>query len=123
MNKTGVIVGLLALAAPVFADTVGLTGAIVGLREVNSNSDRYALLRGSIWIEESPGQLQEYRWGGSACPGKDLTEDEVANLARNLDRNVRIIPIFKNGQGGSRCLVEFIITDRRHADDINPEPF
>ncbi len=99
-------------------DFVGEAGRLVAFRSVGDASDEWDLLRGEIHLQVGT-QLQAYRWGRAFCPGKDLTEAQEARLQRALgDRRLVVIPYYKNGQGGSRCLVHFVITERRLADSI-----
>jgi hypothetical protein len=76
-------------------------------------------------VEDSGRSVREYVWGGSNCPARDLTEEEIANLSRGLGQDgMRIIPIYVNGQlPDTRCLVEYILIDQRHVDAAEPYLF
>jgi hypothetical protein len=114
----------LMLPPAAIADSLGTAGKLVGLRDVNAVSDNYPLIRGSVWVDEGKGAITEYRWGGSVCPGKDLSEEEIANLSRALNNSkLRIIPIYKNGQGNSVCLTHFLLVAKRIVGDVEPFPF
>jgi hypothetical protein len=114
----------LMLPPVAIADSLGTAGKLVGLRDVNAASDDYALIRGSVWVDEGKGAITEYRWGGSVCPGRNLSEDEIANLSRALnDSQLRLIPIYQNGQGNSVCLTHFLLVSKRVVGDVEPFPF
>ncbi len=97
---------LLVLVHPVAADVQAATGRLVGLLVVEPTSNEYGLYRGSITVGDSIGGFATYHWGGSYCPGKDLSEASVAALHRALD-NPRVVvqPFTLNGQGGALCVV------------------
>jgi hypothetical protein len=108
--KIAVVLGSLslALATGSRADVVAATGPIVALRTNSPNSDDYALFHGFIVVGDSIGGYARYHWGGSYCPGKTLTEAEVALIQRGMNNpRIWIEPRTKNGQGGFLCLVAF----------------
>jgi hypothetical protein len=113
MRRVATIAGvlgcfLLAVATGSRADVIAATGPIVALRTNSLNSDDYAIFHGFIVVGDSIGGYARYHWGGSYCPGKDLSEAEVSLLQRGMNNpRIWIEPRTKNGQGGNLCLVAF----------------
>jgi len=96
------------------ADQTGVAGKIISVTINGSKSDDYKTFHGSVTIRP-PGKRQrpvEYKWGGTACPGKDLTDHEVDILvgAFHERKSTLVVPRSKNGQGGAICLVGFELT-------------
>ena len=115
------IIAALVFVVKAEADTEGISGKLIGLQVVNPGSDTFSTFRGSIFIRESFGIVQEYKWGGSTCTGNISIEDsDIANFSRLLNSRTpaRIIPIYKNGQGGNRCIKRYIIVNRFFEDGI-----
>lgn len=127
MARTWIVAGLLLMVsvpAMAQADTQAEAGALVGLRELNAEADQYNVYRGGIWVLEKGKVLREYRWGGSACTGFPFSEDEIANLRPALgSKKIHIIPIHKFGQGGSLCLTQYILIEKKYVDDVDVFPF
>ncbi len=93
------------------ADFDGDPGRIRSLTHNTPGSSEHSLFQGSIVIKPRNAPGQEYKWGGTTCPGKNLTVDEVALLERAfLGWGWKIHPFFKNGQGGNSCLVAFTLS-------------
>ena len=104
-----------------YADTEGISGKLVGVQIVDQGSDTFSKFRGSIFIYEGQGVVQEYKWGGSTCTGiVSIIDSDIANFSRILTFRsfIRIIPIYKNGQGGSRCIKRYILVNRFFLDNI-----
>lgn len=104
------------------ADSTGAAGRVVELRVNGSGSDDYGKFRGSVKIRTpgKKGRTTEYKWGGTTCPSKDLTPEQVAILADAFARraNTHVLPRTKNGQGGAKCLVAFDLrTPRKRTVD------
>jgi len=103
------------------ADTEGISGRLVGLQVVDTGSNTFSKFRGSIFVKESSGIVQEYKWGGTTCTGQiSIVDSDIANFSRQLNSrlSVRIIPIYKNGQGGSRCIKRYIMVIKSFENDI-----
>lgn len=113
------VAGLVAvLAGPALADTQGDSGRVIGLSLNESSSDLSATQRGKI-VVDSAGIVSEYRWDGTLCAGRVLTEAEEAVLAGLVgNKKLLITPYWKSGQGGVRCLVSFTIGDKKSLPDI-----
>lgn len=92
------------------ADSPGNPGYVADLVLNSSKSDRYAEFQGSVLLQEgdTAGALKrEYRWGGTTCSGYLPTADQVRFLfeAMRSGRAMQIVPSYKAGVAGARCLV------------------
>jgi len=62
------------------ADTEGISGRLVGLQVVDTGSNTFSKFRGSIFVKESSGIEQEYKWGGTTCTGQiSIVDSDIAN--------------------------------------------
>lgn len=87
------------------ADDVGGVGTLVGLQMNTPSGDAYLQYHGRM-VVKSAGGLDEYRWGGTSCGSRVLTDAEFAVVQRALDnKQLRVRPIYQTGQGLTRCLV------------------
>jgi hypothetical protein len=103
---------LAALAIPSIAaaDTDAPAGYISALDVNQPSADTYLQYHGRMFVTtggKNNVSTAEYRWGGTSCGSRTLTENQVAILQRALDNNTRIAPRFQSGQGGTLCLVGF----------------
>ena len=76
----------------------------------SSKSDRYAEYQGSVLLAEgdvAAALKREYRWGGTTCSGYLPTAEQVQFLfeAMRSGRTLQIVPSYKAGVAGARCLV------------------
>ena len=92
------------------ADDVGTVGRISDLQVNMPSSDSYLAYHGRMFIKNG-NNVEEYRWGGTACGSRILTENAVMMLQRALDSGLRVQPRWQPGQGTSRCVVGFAFTD------------
>lgn len=92
----------LALAA----DSTGPSGTVAELELYNSTADTYLQYHGRI-VLTADTRSTEYRWGGSSCSNKSLTESQVTMLQRALESGTTVVPRYQAGQGSNRCLVGF----------------
>jgi hypothetical protein len=98
------------LAGVAAADDVGDVGTIVGLQVNTASSDAYLQMHGRMYVLDGNKQVDEYRWGGTSCGSKQLTEAQVAALHRALDnKRMKIEPLSQTGQGQAVCLVGFTL--------------
>ncbi|MCA9572967.1 MAG: hypothetical protein KC656_34255 [Myxococcales bacterium] len=103
---------VLALSASVVAhaDENGTPGTISSMRVHTPSADSFLQYHGRVQITSSQDgrNLQrEYRWGGLSCGSRVLEPDEVAMLQQAHIHGFTIKPIWKPGQGTTRCLVGF----------------
>jgi hypothetical protein len=92
------------------ADSVGNPGYVADLVLNSSKSDRYAEFQGSVLLAEGDvanALKREYRWGGTTCSGYLPTEDQIRFLFEGMrsGRALQIVPSYKSGVAGARCLV------------------
>jgi hypothetical protein len=107
------LLSTLALAATVSADDLGGLGTIAGLQVNNSSADTYLQFHGRVYVKNGSGGLDEYRWGGTSCGSRILTDAEVEALHRGLDnKSMRIQPVTQPGQGQTVCLVGFTLVPK-----------
>lgn len=92
-----------------FADSQGSQGSVDSLSVYESSSDDYAMNNGILTIKEEGGTKRDYKWGGSWCPGRTVSANSVALLfdAMRSQADVYVIPSYKAGNGGARCLTGF----------------
>ena len=107
---------LAAVPATTFADSTGNAGFVIAVTVHETSSDDYANHHGRVLIREGsePGAPQtEYRWGGTVCASRVLSAANVALLVEALRgrSDTQLIPRFKMGQAGTRCLTSFIIQE------------
>jgi hypothetical protein len=90
---------------------VGSAGKVISVHINGSLSDSYKTFHGSVKIKApgKRGRTSEYKWGGTACPAKDLTDHQVDLLVQAFHhrKTTQVVPRTKNGQGGVKCLVGF----------------
>lgn len=112
------ILATLFAVSPAAADNAGETGKLVGIQINQSSSDVYPTYRGQFSVVADK-VIQDYRWSGSFCSGKSLTEHEIDVLHRSIGNpRLRITPYWKNGLVGSRCVVSFVIAEKKYIDDL-----
>ena len=92
------------------ADSVGNPGYVADLVLNSSKSDRYSEYQGAVLLAEgdtAAALKREYRWGGTTCSGYLPTAEQVQFLfeAMRSGRTLQIVPSYKAGVAGARCLV------------------
>ena len=114
MNKLSSTLGAAALflSAAALADFTGALGTVAQVSVIGSSSDETYLARGRLLIDEGDQFYRTYQWGGTACNGKNMSEDDVANFMMALRdrRSVTVTPLWSAGAGTKRCLVAYRIT-------------
>lgn len=102
--------GLALAAAPgvafALADHDGTQGRVAELEVLNSHADRYLQYHGRIVITFGE-RSEQYRWGGTSCGNRTLTEAMVLLLQRAQDQGATVVPRYFVGQGSVRCLGGF----------------
>lgn len=105
------VVLALALLAPTtvaHADSLGAGGRIIELEVNNSNADTYLQYHGRVVITAADRDT-EYRWGGTSCSNRTLTESQVTMLQRAIESGMAITPRYLPGQGTNKCLVGYLL--------------
>lgn len=92
-----------------FADSSGTTGTVDSVTVYESSSDDYAMVNGVLTVREKTGTKRDYKWGGSLCPGRNVSATSISMLfdALQAQTSVQIVPSYKLGNGNSRCLTGF----------------
>lgn len=110
------LLALLSLAPAVpalAADATGALGPIVALQVNADTSDAYLQFHGRMIVGDSIGGYEEYRWGGTACGSKVLSDQQVARLQDGMNNpRVLVEPLWQAGQGSSQCVVGFSLVLR-----------
>jgi hypothetical protein len=107
-----VITATIAVPSVAFADEVGARGTVSSLEVNTAAGDTYLQYHGRIMVltgNKNTTSTAEYRWGGTSCGSRTLTENQVAMLQRALESGTPIMPRFQNGQGSTKCLVGIAI--------------
>jgi hypothetical protein len=116
MSLRSQVLKVVALAAVVlvpavaYADVDGGKGTVASVTVNESYADDYAIERGNVTINEG-STTRKYQWGGTACNGKNLSDENILLLIeamQNKDR-LEVVPSYKSGAGQARCLVGFRI--------------
>ncbi len=106
---------LIVCGGPAGADDTGLVGSLVALDVNTGLADLYLQYHGRMFVKNSDGILDEYRWGGVSCGTRILTEAHVAELQRALNtKNMTIEPRTQVGQGDAKCLVGFTLVEKKN---------
>jgi hypothetical protein len=115
-------IGFLTLLSALFfyagaasADDTGQRGSIAGLDVNTDSADIYLQYHGRMFVKNSDGNLDEYRWGGSSCQTRLLTDAQLAALqgAQN-NKKMTIEPRSLIGQGNVKCLVGFTLVEKKN---------
>jgi len=98
------------------ADNSGIAGYVTSLTVNQKTSDSYSSFRGSIIVREGTepaSATREYRWGGTLCSGRDLSDADIHLLVEALRgrADTQIKPRYKTGQAATRCLVSFTLQE------------
>lgn len=98
-------IAILLLATTAFADELTDWGEVVEILSVAEGSDDYGRFRGEL-ILRTAGMDSVFTWGGTTCPGRVLSEGQVALLQNAaLAPYMRVRLRTKIGQGGASCIV------------------
>lgn len=110
MRRLTAVLALVMLAplSVAHADSLGAAGRIIELEVNNSNADTYLQYHGRV-VVTAVDRESEYRWGGSSCSNRTLTERQVTMLQRAIESGMAITPRYLLGQGSNKCLVGFIL--------------
>jgi hypothetical protein len=81
---------------------------MVSLRVLERTHDEYAKLHGELVVYPvSKNKTRTYKWGGSSCPGRTLSDTNVLLLSEGLANKMKVQIETKMGAGGSKCIVGF----------------
>lgn len=99
-------------APPVNPDAANVPsrGAIISLYLNSQGSDNFAKFRGILTLDFVGTGAMEYKWGGSTCPGRDVSPENVQILVMARAHGLKVTPETKPGQGGAKCLTGFTLS-------------
>jgi hypothetical protein len=102
-------------------DLVGETGTVVGVTITTPSSDTSLQYHGQVFVQKADKSVVEYRWGGSSCGSRILTDAEEGALHRALDSKVmRIRTLYQDGQGNAQCVVGFTLVPKKYVAAVIP---
>jgi hypothetical protein len=110
------LAGLMIVSVPAttFADSDGLVGSVDSVTVNESGSDDYAMANGVVTVREKSGTKRDYKWGGSLCPGRNLSASSISTLFDALrTQNIEVAPSYKLGNGATRCITSFKLSIER----------
>jgi hypothetical protein len=114
--RLSLIAALTAVTLPAVAsaDSNGTAGNVEAVTVYETSSDNHAMFNGSVTIKDRTGQKRDYKWGGSLCPGRELSANSINLLFQALreKKQVEVTPTYKPGNGGERCLTGFKMENR-----------
>jgi hypothetical protein len=97
------------------ADDTNSVGSLVGLDVNTSSADTYLQYHGRLFVKNADNTIAEYRWGGTSCGSRVLTEDQIAMLQRALtSKKMTIEPRTQDGQAIIKCLVGFSLAEKKN---------
>jgi hypothetical protein len=83
-------------------------GTVIDLEVHTPSADTYLQHHGRVVIMSGKFNTNtEYRWGGTSCGTRTLSDAMVALLQRALESGTPIVLRFQIGQGMAKCLVGF----------------
>ncbi|NHK26885.1 hypothetical protein FF098_003055 [Parvularcula flava] len=91
-------------------DTAYQRGSIVSIYVSALGSDNYGKYRGTLTLDFLGTGAMDYKWGGSTCPGRDLSGEQVQMLVMARAHDLKVTPEHKRGQGGALCLTGFTLS-------------
>ena len=104
------------------ADFDGAPGRVLALDIRDDDSDNSPQRRGQILVDDGD-TVTTYTWApGTTCQNlNDLTTHEEILLSQLVGNKKKlIVPRYKSGLNGARCLVRFWITDKKGLPHIIP---
>lgn len=90
------LVASLLRAAPVAADP-SPTSTVSQLMVVESGDRNYKAFHGAVWLDQDKATTN-YRWGGTQCGGRDVSESTVQLL-------------FAAFRSGDQVSLEYVVSD------------
>lgn len=92
------------------ADSPGNPGYVQEILLNSTKSHVYMQYQGAVSLLEGDtvnAARREYRWGGSVCSGILPSDEQVRYLfeAMRAGKSLQVVPSYKLGAGGTRCLV------------------
>jgi len=111
----GFFFAFVVFAGTARADDAGLRGSIVSLELNTDSADTYLQYHGRMVVENSDGALDEYRWGGTSCGTRTLTEPQFLGLQAAANKKNMFVDVrYQLGQGDAKCLVGFNLIEKKN---------
>lgn len=108
------VVLLVAATAPA-QDVIGPLGTPAGLQVLTPSADTYLAYHGRLYVKNADKTLAEYRWGGTSCGTRVLSDAQVASLQAAIDnKKMQIEPVYQLGQADLQCLVGFSLVPKKN---------
>jgi hypothetical protein len=103
--------------ATTFADSLGTIGSVESVTVYESGASEYGAANGLLTVKEDNANntKRDYKWGGSLCPGYNLSTSSLGMLfdALRSQADVAITPTYKMGNMSTRCLTGFKLSYQR----------
>ena len=108
-----ILLSALFLGTGARADDTGTRGTIAGLDLNTTSADLFLQYHGRLFVDTGSG-VDEYRWGGTSCGTRLITDAQFAALqgAQN-NKKMTIEPRSQDGQGITKCLVGFSLVEKK----------
>lgn len=109
-NAFASLLAVCLLVAPAIAsaDESAAQGIAWDLQVVTPSADTYLQYHGRLLVMVG-ATAEEYRWGGTSCGSRTMSEDNVRMLAEAVSKGLLLTPRFQTGQGAAKCLVGFSV--------------
>jgi hypothetical protein len=98
------VAATVAFPAIARAEDEGPKGTVTSLEANTTSADLYLQQHGRVVILTGKSSA-EYRWGGTSCGSRTLSDAMVAMLQRSLESGTPVIPRWQDGQGSAKCIV------------------
>lgn len=115
MSRFKLALAALLTTIPCTAFALDYRGDAGVIREIEINeatADSFLQYHGRLVIDVQVNDRTiavDYKWGGTSCSNKTLTEAKVALLERAMANGAIVEPKFQSGQGSNKCVVGFVI--------------
>ena len=100
----------LSSAPALAADEIGTPGIATDLELLTPSAETYLQYHGRLVVQVGPATtptFEEYRWGGTSCGSRTVSDDDLALLVESVRRGQKVTVRYQSGQGNARCLVGF----------------
>lgn len=99
------------------AESTGASGYVVDISLNGAGSERRGDYHGAVLLLEGDtanAPKHEYKWGGTVCSGYLPDAEMIRYLFETMraGRTLQVVPNYKPGVGGVRCLVAFKVRQR-----------
>lgn len=90
-------------------DFDGERGNVASVEINTTSADTYLQYHGELLVLNlATKALDTYRWGGTSCGARLLSDAQVASLRAAVnEKRTQIVPRYQPGQGPNKCIVGF----------------